>query len=99
MVVWDYAVREARWCSLVETAKSLNVTLQTTKKEFVAFTEQQAKQFVRDCIDFLERMNANGPVKCSNLDVGLTLFIHFQAYSPTQYIFYFFIFVIIVIAK
>ncbi|XP_073386148.1 dynein-1-alpha heavy chain, flagellar inner arm I1 complex isoform X3 [Physcomitrium patens] len=69
---------QPRWCSLVETAKSLNVTLQTTKKEFVAFTEQQAKQFVRDCIDFLERMNANGPVKCSNLDVGLTLFIHFQ---------------------
>jgi len=69
----------ARWIELVAQAKILNITLQTTKKEFVAFTEQQAKDFVTKTVDFRDRMDANGPVKCTDLDVGLQLLVQFQA--------------------
>lgn len=63
---------------MVAQAKILNITLQTTKKEFVAFTEQQAKDFVVATVDFRDRMDANGPVKCTDLDVGLQLLVQFQ---------------------
>lgn len=60
-------------------ARVLNVTLQTTKKQFVEFTEQQVLDFVKVTVDFRDRMNANGPVKCDDLDIGLALLVEFQA--------------------
>ena len=83
-----WVVCKCRWADLVEKAKFLNISLQTTKKEFVAFTEQQAKDFVKATVDFRDRMDANGPVKCDDLDLGLTLLVQFQACSCTHvYIF------------
>jgi hypothetical protein len=76
-------VGESRWKTLVETAKLLNISLQTTKKEFVAITEQQANDFVKATVEFRDRMDANGPVKCNDLDLGLTLLVQFQASSST----------------
>ncbi|KAG0555973.1 hypothetical protein KC19_11G016600 [Ceratodon purpureus] len=73
-----------RWADLVEKAKFLNISLQTTKKEFVAFTEQQAKDFVKATVDFRDRMDANGPVKCDDLDLGLTLLVQFQEECATM---------------
>ena len=55
------------------------MTLQTTKKQFVEFTEQQVLDFVKVTVDFRDRMNANGPVKCDDLDIGLALLVEFQA--------------------
>jgi hypothetical protein len=68
-----------RWHGLEKDARVLNVTLQTTKKQFVEFTEQQALDFVKVTVDFRDRMNANGPVKCDDLDIGLALLVEFQA--------------------
>lgn len=78
-----WGVDKPRWATLVETAKLLNVSLQTTKKEFVAFTEQQAKDFVKATVDFRDRMDANGPVKCTDLDIGLSLLVQYQASSSS----------------
>ena len=62
------------------------MTLQTTKKQFVEFTEQQALDFVKVTVDFRNRMNANGPVKCDDLDIGLALLVEFQASERESYL-------------
>lgn len=62
----------------------MSLSLQTTKKNFVEVTESQVQDFVKTTVEFQDRMNVKGPVKCTDLDLGLQLLVEFQVTSsPT----------------